>query len=39
MQQGTTVMSEVCFETVKELHIKIQKKKAWDANMQYSAPP
>jgi hypothetical protein len=39
MGEGTTVTSEVYCITVKKLHRAIQKKKAWNVDIQCSAPP
>jgi hypothetical protein len=36
IQQGTTIMSEVCCKTLKNCH---SEQKAWNADVQCSAPP
>jgi hypothetical protein len=39
MQQGTTIKSEVYYETLKKLSVAIQKKMAWNADIRCGAPP
>jgi hypothetical protein len=40
MQQGTTITSEVYWETLKNcIGLAVQKKKAWNVDIRCSAPP